>query len=92
MLVLSHLIKAYPFKKDLLREECATDIPPLHRGAIWFALLNLTPLKVENFFQYDTYPEHLSDRQLMVDIPRCHQVYLYILIFSKDLLDMFFWH
>uniref|UniRef100_A0A0N5AET7 TBC domain-containing protein kinase-like protein n=1 Tax=Syphacia muris TaxID=451379 RepID=A0A0N5AET7_9BILA len=73
MLVLSHLIEAYPFKQNLLREECAIDVPPLHRGSVWAMLLNVTSCTEERFLLLDTFQDHPSDRQLMVDIPRCHQ-------------------
>lgn len=73
MLLLSRLIKAFPFKKSALFTECAVDVPPLHRAALWAACLNISDHSIKRFHQFDTLSEHSSDRQLMVDIPRCHQ-------------------
>lgn len=73
MLLLSRLIKAFPFKKSALFTECAVDVPPLHRAALWAACLNISDHSIRRFHYFDTLSEHSSDRQLMVDIPRCHQ-------------------
>lgn len=74
MLVLRRLLSSYPFKKSLLFCECCHDIPPLYRANLWSALLNIYWDVEKRFMAVDTLSPHASDRQLLVDIPRCHQV------------------
>ncbi|KAI1725869.1 rab-GTPase-TBC domain-containing protein [Ditylenchus destructor] len=75
MRLFSKLLAAYPYKVDVLRLEASKDIPPVYRAATWAALLNALDNKDEQqtFYQIDTFSEQVSDRQLQVDIPRCHQ-------------------
>lgn len=82
----SKLLIAYPYNADILHAEAKKDIPPLYRGAVWAVLLNVIKDEVEDeFSRLNIVSEHVSDRQLQVDIPRCHQVYFYnfINIISK---------
>lgn len=75
MSLFSKLLAAYPYNADILRVEAKKDIPPLYRGAVWAALLNVFKDEArEEFYHLNTFSEHVSDRQLQVDIPRCHQV------------------
>uniref|UniRef100_A0A0R3RWD2 Protein kinase domain-containing protein n=1 Tax=Elaeophora elaphi TaxID=1147741 RepID=A0A0R3RWD2_9BILA len=73
MLILRRLLSSYPFKKSLLFCECCHDIPPLYRANLWSALLNIYWDVEKRFIAIDTFSPHASDRQLLVDIPRCHQ-------------------
>ncbi|VDK76897.1 unnamed protein product, partial [Anisakis simplex] len=74
MFILSRLLAAYPFRERLLLHECGADVPPLYRAHLWAAFLNVSPANAtDRFRKFDTHDEHPSDRQLMVDIPRCHQ-------------------
>uniref|UniRef100_A0A914GVQ7 TBC domain-containing protein kinase-like protein n=1 Tax=Globodera rostochiensis TaxID=31243 RepID=A0A914GVQ7_GLORO len=79
MRLFRRFLSAFPYKSDLLRHECQKDIPPVYRGAVWASLLDVFPafddgvFHHEDFCQIDTFSEHPSDRQLQVDIPRCHQ-------------------
>uniref|UniRef100_A0A9J2PKT0 TBC domain-containing protein kinase-like protein n=2 Tax=Ascaris TaxID=6251 RepID=A0A9J2PKT0_ASCLU len=73
MLVLARLIRAFPYKKRALLDECGRDVPPLYRANLWASFLNISPSATAHFELFDTLNEHASDRQLMVDIPRCHQ-------------------
>uniref|UniRef100_A0A1I7W136 TBCK protein kinase n=1 Tax=Loa loa TaxID=7209 RepID=A0A1I7W136_LOALO len=73
MLILRRLLSSYPFKKPLLFCECCHDIPPLYRANLWSALLNIYWDVEKRFIAIDTFSPHASDRQLLVDIPRCHQ-------------------
>lgn len=41
MILFDRLIDAYPFKKSLLWQEARIDVPPLYRGLIWAALLDV---------------------------------------------------
>ncbi|MFH4978876.1 hypothetical protein AB6A40_005585 [Gnathostoma spinigerum] len=73
MIILSRLIKASPYKRHRLLDECGVDVPPLHRGLIWACFLNGHIDLAQTFPVIDTFTEQTADRQLMVDIPRCHQ-------------------
>ena len=82
MRLFRHLLTAWPSKSELLRSESFHDIPPVYRGAVWAAILGVLPFKSgddfvdhrwQSFYSLDTFSEHSSDRQLQVDIPRCHQ-------------------
>ncbi|CEF70860.1 Rab-GTPase-TBC domain and Protein kinase domain and Rhodanese-like domain and Serine/threonine-/dual specificity protein kinase, catalytic domain and Protein kinase-like domain-containing protein [Strongyloides ratti] len=73
MRLMRDLLLAYPFTLEILKTECKKDIPPVYRGQLWAALLDVhDDIKID-FDQLDTFTEQPSDRQLMVDIPRCHQ-------------------
>ncbi|TMS37207.1 hypothetical protein L596_004184 [Steinernema carpocapsae] len=73
MRTISHLIDSYPCKVNLLHGQTQQDVPPLYRGKIWAALLNVRKDSIDSFVEIDTVSEQPSDRQLQVDIPRCHQ-------------------
>ncbi|KHN87937.1 TBC domain-containing protein kinase-like protein [Toxocara canis] len=73
MFVLARLVDAFPYKRRALLDECGSDVPPLYRASLWASFLNIAPSAIACFKQFDTLDEHPSDRQLMVDIPRCHQ-------------------
>lgn len=77
MRLFRRLLSAWPYKSELLHSECHKDIPPVYRGAAWAALLGVLPFEEdqrhEHFYAIDTFSEHTADRQLQVDIPRCHQ-------------------
>uniref|UniRef100_A0A1I7RZU2 TBC domain-containing protein kinase-like protein n=1 Tax=Bursaphelenchus xylophilus TaxID=6326 RepID=A0A1I7RZU2_BURXY len=71
---IARLIKAYPFKGDVLLQELATDVPPVYRPEAWLALLDINKDDlIDVLSDVDALSEHASDRQLQVDIPRCHQ-------------------
>ncbi|KAI8814444.1 hypothetical protein BJ742DRAFT_734234 [Cladochytrium replicatum] len=69
----SRMLWEFPASEEELRNEARADIPPLLRGRVWAALLGV---KDESRFVYealDTHKETTTDRQLDLDIPRCHQ-------------------
>lgn len=73
MILFDRLINAYPFKRSWLWLESRKDIPPLYRGFVWAALLNV---KSDVRLVYDSTDKETvtpTDRQMEVDIPRCHQ-------------------
>lgn len=71
IVLFARLLKGYPYTRDLIVEEAKIDIPPLLRGKIWAALLNVIPNgKYEKLDKETPTP---TDRQIEVDIPRCHQ-------------------
>lgn len=77
MFVFRRLLAASTYKRQRLLQECKRDIAPFHRAFVWVSLLNISYDVNRQFEFVDTFTEHSADRQLMVDIPRCHQVYFY---------------
>ncbi|XP_030758125.1 TBC domain-containing protein kinase-like protein [Sitophilus oryzae] len=73
IILFRRLLHGYPFTKDLIIEEAQKDIPPLLRGEIWAALLNVNSLYKMDYLRLDKYSHTTTDRQIEVDIPRCHQ-------------------
>ncbi|EPB76748.1 hypothetical protein ANCCEY_04184 [Ancylostoma ceylanicum] len=73
MRLISHLLNSRFYKLPELMSSVAPDIPPMRRADVWCALLDVRSSDEWNFFLYNTLAVHVSDRQLDVDIPRCHQ-------------------
>lgn len=71
IVLFSRLLKAYPFTRDMIVEQAMIDIPPLLRGRIWACLLNVLPNG--KYERIDKVTPNPTDRQIEVDIPRCHQ-------------------
>ncbi|XP_049820096.1 TBC domain-containing protein kinase-like protein [Aethina tumida] len=67
------LLYGYPYCKDRILKEAEIDIPPLLRGEIWFALLNVKGDYEREYMRIDKETPTSTDRQIEVDIPRCHQ-------------------
>ncbi|XP_013107196.1 TBC domain-containing protein kinase-like protein [Stomoxys calcitrans] len=67
----SRLLKGYPYTSEMIRKEAAIDIPPLLRGPIWACLLEVIPNG--SYDKIDKFTPTSTDRQIEVDIPRCHQ-------------------
>lgn len=56
-----------------LLQEARIDISPLYRGEVWASVLNV---KWSDYLLYDEFDKTTptaTDRQISVDIPRCHQ-------------------
>lgn len=71
VLLFTKLLKGYPYTHDQIVLESETDIPPFMRGRIWACLLGVFK---NNFFEgIDKVTPTSTDRQIEVDIPRCHQ-------------------
>ncbi|KAJ3614450.1 hypothetical protein NHX12_018022 [Muraenolepis orangiensis] len=64
---------AYPYKKDLVWKDARVDIPPLVRGLAWSALLGIEGDIQAKYDGIDKDTPIPTDRQIEVDIPRCHQ-------------------
>ncbi|XP_022084474.1 TBC domain-containing protein kinase-like protein [Acanthaster planci] len=67
------LLRGYPYTIGRIFRESRIDTPPLYRAEVWAALL-----AIEGDFQavYDSIDKETpttTDRQIEVDIPRCHQ-------------------
>lgn len=73
VILLRRLLHGYPFTRDLIIEEAQKDIPPLLRGKIWAALLDVGANYETEYLRIDKYTHTTTDRQIEVDIPRCHQ-------------------
>lgn len=71
VVLFTKLLKGYPFTRDRIIEESQTDIPPVLRGQIWACLLGV--LEDNSYEKIDKVTPTNTDRQIDVDIPRCHQ-------------------
>ncbi|XP_053949913.1 TBC domain-containing protein kinase-like protein [Anastrepha ludens] len=67
----SRLLKGYPYTREMICKEAAADIPPHLRGPIWACLLGVIPNG--SYEKIDKFTPTSTDRQIEVDIPRCHQ-------------------
>ncbi|XP_034105338.1 TBC domain-containing protein kinase-like protein [Drosophila albomicans] len=67
----TRLLHGFPHTADQLQREAAIDIPPLLRGPVWAALLGVLPNA--SYAKIDKFTATTTDRQIEVDIPRCHQ-------------------
>ncbi|KAE9414229.1 hypothetical protein Angca_007708, partial [Angiostrongylus cantonensis] len=73
MRLIGHLLASRFYKLEELLQSVARDVPPMRRADVWCALLDVRTSDEWNFFHCNTLSVHTSDRQLDVDIPRCHQ-------------------
>lgn len=71
IVLFERLLEGYPFTQDMIIEQARIDIPPLLRGRIWSCLLNVLPNG--KYEKIDKETPDPTDRQIEVDIPRCHQ-------------------
>lgn len=71
VLLFTKLLIGYPYTRDRIILESQTDIPPLLRGEIWACLLGV--LEDNSYEAIDKITPTQTDRQIEVDIPRCHQ-------------------
>ncbi|KAH8274468.1 hypothetical protein KR026_002150, partial [Drosophila bipectinata] len=67
----TRLLQGHPHTAEHLQREALVDVPPLLRGPIWAALLEVVPNG--SYWKIDKYTATSTDRQIEVDIPRCHQ-------------------
>ncbi|XP_061573370.1 TBC domain-containing protein kinase-like protein [Cololabis saira] len=73
IILFDRLLKAYPYKRNLVWKEARVDIPPLVRGLAWAALLGIEGDIQSKYEGIDKDTPIPTDRQIEVDIPRCHQ-------------------
>lgn len=74
IVIFSRFLATLPYKKYDLYKECVIDIPPIYRALSWAALLDCD--KIELISKYEQINKEIvtqTDRQIDVDIPRCHQ-------------------
>jgi len=67
------LLQAFPHRKKVIWSEALTDVVPVYRPPIWAALLNIPPNSSVLYAAIDKEAWSPVDRQIEVDIPRCHQ-------------------
>ncbi|KAH8420474.1 hypothetical protein KR009_010798 [Drosophila setifemur] len=67
----TRLLQGYPHTTEQLQREAGVDVPPLLRGPVWAALLDVIPNG--GYRKIDKFTATSTDRQIEVDIPRCHQ-------------------
>lgn len=70
-LLIRHLLNCP--NRSFLKMAIRCDIPPVVRGEVWAKLLGVRAGDCLDFYELNTLAPHSSDRQLDVDIPRCHQ-------------------
>ncbi|KAJ2950790.1 hypothetical protein O0L34_g9055 [Tuta absoluta] len=73
LLCFHRLLHGYPFTAPYIRAEAETDVPPLLRGDVWAALLGVVGDIEDQYERIDKETPTPTDRQIDVDIPRCHQ-------------------
>lgn len=72
MMLMTRLIQGYPYTRDMIIEQARQfDIPPPLRGKIWSCILGV--IKTGKYYLLDKETPTSTDRQIEVDIPRCHQ-------------------
>nr|XP_002132164.1 TBC domain-containing protein kinase-like protein [Ciona intestinalis] len=67
------LLLGYPYLRDKLLKEARIDIPPYCRGRVWAGLLDVKGDLEEQYINIDKDTPIVTDRQIAVDVPRCHQ-------------------
>ncbi|XP_065058792.1 TBC domain-containing protein kinase-like protein [Rhopilema esculentum] len=73
VILFDRLLEGYPFTRDRIIKEARIDIPPPFRAKVWAALLNIQGDVQEVYDRIDKESVTSTDRQIEVDIPRCHQ-------------------
>ncbi|KAG0244495.1 rab-GTPase-TBC domain-containing protein [Mortierella sp. GBAus27b] len=67
------LLLQYPASRSEIVHHSKIDIPPLLRGKVWAAILGVVGDYQEIYTGYDKFTEKPTDRQIELDVPRCHQ-------------------
>ncbi|XP_072171396.1 TBC domain-containing protein kinase-like protein [Diadema setosum] len=73
VVLFDRLLKGYPYTIGRIWKEARMDIPPLYRDETWAALLGVEGDIQANYDAIDKETPTTTDRQIEVDIPRCHQ-------------------
>ncbi|KAH3849892.1 TBC domain-containing protein kinase-like protein [Dreissena polymorpha] len=73
VILYERLIKGYPYKRNDILREARVDIPPLFRHLVWAAILDVKGDIQAEYESIDKETPTGTDRQIAVDIPRCHQ-------------------
>ncbi|KAF9586612.1 hypothetical protein BGW38_000986 [Lunasporangiospora selenospora] len=67
------LLLQYPTSRAEITHHSKIDIPPVLRGKVWAAILGVIGDYQTVYDGYDKYTEKPTDRQIELDVPRCHQ-------------------
>ncbi|XP_054167454.1 TBC domain-containing protein kinase-like protein, partial [Oppia nitens] len=73
IMIFKRLIDGSPFTRTQLISSAKVDIPPLYRCHTWAHILNVKWSDLLLYEQIDKLTATQTDRQISVDIPRCHQ-------------------
>ncbi|WAR12203.1 TBCK-like protein, partial [Mya arenaria] len=73
VILYERLIQGYPYKRAQILKEARVDIPPLFRNLVWATLLEVEGDIQAEYDSIDKETPTGTDRQIAVDIPRCHQ-------------------
>lgn len=74
IVLFKRLLAGCPYLEEQLRREASIDIPPYYRAQTWAILLGVSPRKCKSLYEtIDKTTPLATDRQISVDIPRCHQ-------------------
>ncbi|CAB4391474.1 unnamed protein product [Rhizophagus irregularis] len=73
VVLFSELLRQYPASRDEIIHHAKVDIPPFLRGKIWAAILGVKGDYQALYDSYNKETETTTDRQIDVDVPRCHQ-------------------
>ncbi|RWS00830.1 TBC domain-containing protein kinase-like protein, partial [Dinothrombium tinctorium] len=68
-----HILEGVPYLRQRLLEEAKKDITPFYRSEIWASILNIKWSDLIKYDKIDKMTPTSTDRQISVDIPRCHQ-------------------
>lgn len=64
IILFRRLLHGYPFTREMAVKEAETDIPPLLRGEIWAALLNVRAWYQRDYLRIDKETPTQTDRQV----------------------------
>ncbi|XP_034942372.1 TBC domain-containing protein kinase-like protein [Chelonus insularis] len=73
VILFDRLLQTYPITRKAIIREAHKDIPPPVRGRVWTALLGVVGDIEKRYEMIDKDTPTHTDRQIEVDIPRCHQ-------------------
>ncbi|XP_057318808.1 TBC domain-containing protein kinase-like protein [Microplitis mediator] len=73
LVLYERLLQGYPVTRTAILREAHKDIPPPVRGKVWAALLGVVGDIQKRYEKIDKETPTHTDRQIEVDIPRCHQ-------------------
>ncbi|KAH8552787.1 rab-GTPase-TBC domain-containing protein [Umbelopsis sp. PMI_123] len=69
----AELLQQYPASRNEIIYHAKVDIPPVLRDQIWAAILGVNSDYQEVYTRIDKVTDFGTDRQIEVDVPRCHQ-------------------
>lgn len=73
LLLFRRLLAGSPYTRPQILKEARTDVPPRVRGMVWAVLLDVQGDVQARYDRIDKETPKAIDRQIEVDIPRCHQ-------------------